>query len=217
MNRALIFANGDIHDGPMVRRALEDGRDALIIAADGGARAAQHFGLKVDVVIGDMDSLDADELDALDAAGAEVIRHSPEKDETDLELALYLAAERGAAWMRVIGGVGDRLDQTFGNVYLLGLSALADLDARLVAGKQETLLLRPGEYELHGAPGDTVSLIPVGGAVHGVRTRDLHYPLDDETLDFGPARGISNVMNADRAGITLRDGVLMIVHTVGRA
>lgn len=191
MSHALIFANGDKNDGAMVRRALSAAESPLVVAADGGARVASAFGLQVDVVVGDMDSLSTDELDNLIAAGAQVLRHLPEKDATDLELALYTVAERGATWIRLIGGIGDRIDQTLANIYLLALPVLAGRDVRLVAGKQETRLLRPGVHDIDGATGDTVSLIPVGGAVEGIRTENLYYPLNDEALDFGPARGLA--------------------------
>ncbi len=38
MKHALIFANGDVNDGPMVRRALAAASEPLVLAADGGAR-----------------------------------------------------------------------------------------------------------------------------------------------------------------------------------
>ncbi|MDX1995414.1 MAG: thiamine diphosphokinase [bacterium] len=215
--KALIFANGDRNDGPMVRRALTAAGDALIVAADGGARVAQAFGYRVAVIVGDMDSLTGEELDAVLANGAEALRHPPEKDATDLELALNVVAERGIDWIRIIGGVGDRIDQTLGNIYLLALPLLAGRDVRLMAGKQETRLLHPGEHHISGTAGDTISLIPLGGAVQGIITDGLYYPLKDEPLLFGPARGISNVMTGDAATVTFRDGLLLLVHTVGRA
>ncbi len=198
----------------MVRRALTSACAARIVAADGGARVARYFGLAIDILIGDMDSADSAQLTA---QGVDVRRYPPEKDETDLELALILAAEEGAEWIRVIGGVGDRLDQTLANVYLLALPVLEGCDVRMVAGKQEVRLLHPGEYQINGAKGDTVSLIPLGGAASGVRTENLRYPLRDETLEFGPARGISNVMQANSALIQLNEGLLLLVYTVGRA
>lgn len=211
----LIVANGDSNDGPMVRRVLAAAPDARVIAADGGARVARHFGLRVHTVIGDMDSLSAAELAALPEAVVQ--RYPEEKNETDLELALLSAAAAGATWIRVLGGVGDRLDQTISNVYLLALPALRGRDVRLVAGKQETWLLYPGESVIDGSPGDTVSLIPLAGEARGVRTDNLYYPLHDETLAFGPARGISNVMQAERARVWLREGLLLAVHTLGKA
>ncbi len=142
---ALIFANGDIDDGDMVSRALAHAPDALIIAADGGVRVAAHYGLRIDIVIGDMDSLPADDLAALAAQGTQILRHPAEKDETDLELALNLAVERGATWLRVIGATGGRLDQILSNIYLLALPSLDSRDVQLVAGKQAAWLARPGE------------------------------------------------------------------------
>jgi thiamine pyrophosphokinase len=213
----LIFANGDLHDGPMVQETLAVAAGALVVAADGGARLARRLGLAVDVVIGDMDSLTEGELAALADAGAEVHRYPEEKNETDLELALYYAAHRDTGWIRVVGGMGDRLDQTLSNVYLLALPALKGRDVRLVAGRQEAWLLRAGEHTIEGEAGDTVSLIPLSGAAEGIRTENLYYPLNDERLEFGPARGISNVMQASRARVCLRDGMLLVVHTAGRA
>lgn len=215
-SRALIFANGDVNDGPMVRRALEDSSDALIIAADGGARVAGTYGLPVQAVIGDMDSLSPAELAAL-ALHAEVLRYPEEKNETDLELALIYAVEHGATWIRIVGAVGDRLDQTLSNVYLMALPVLRGCDVRMVAGKQETWLIETGTHTIEGAAGDTVSLIPLSGTARGLRTDGLYYPLRDEALFFGPARGVSNVMRGARATVTLREGALLVVHTLGRA
>ena len=216
-SHALIFANGDIDDGPMVQQALEMAVAPVIVAADGGARGAQHFGLPIDVLVGDMDSLSQRELDALIADGVDVRQYPPEKDFTDLELALQHLIERDVTWIRIIGGLGGRLDQALANVYLLALPSLRQCDVRLVAGKQETRLLYPGQYLVHGSPGDTVSLIPVGGDVHGIYTEQLAYPLTDETLYFGPARGISNVMQMGSARVTVDEGMLLLVHTIGRA
>jgi thiamine pyrophosphokinase len=217
IRQALIFANGDFNDGPFLRRALSSAPAALIVAADGGARLAQHIGFTVQTVIGDMDSLGAEELADLERQGAAIHRYPEEKAETDLELALKWVVEQGVTWIRIIGAVGDRLDQTMSNVYLLALPILKGCDVRLVAGRQEAWLLYPGEAVIEGAKGDTVSLIPVVVAAQGVRTENLYYPLCDEPLLFGPARGISNVMDADTARVWLREGLLLVVHTQGRA
>ncbi|MEP7290200.1 MAG: thiamine diphosphokinase [Chloroflexota bacterium] len=214
---ALIFANGDIDDGEMVQRALDHARDALVVAADGGARVAQHYGLRVDTVIGDMDSLSPEELETLQAAGTTILPHPPEKDETDLELALMLAAQHGADWLRIVGATGGRLDQTLSNIYLLALPILDGRDVQIVAGKQAMWLARAGRTVIAGAAGDTISLVPLNGTVRGVRTENLYYPLRDENLYFGPARGVSNVMTAADASVFVREGVLLVVHTVGRA
>ena len=106
----------------------------------------------------------------------------------------------------MIGATGGRLDQILSNIYLLALPSLDACDVQLVAGKQAAWLARPGETVIQGAPGDTVSLIPLNGVVSGVVTTDLYYPLDDEDLYFGPARGVSNVMTTTRASVSVQRG-----------
>lgn len=215
--RALIFAAGDLNDGPAVRVALEYAPQAAIIAADGGARLAERCGLRPDLIVGDLDSLSGEEADRFAAQGATIERVTPHKDETDLELALLAAAARGATWIRAIGATGDRLDQTLAAVHMLLMPQLDGRDARLVAGRQTLWVVGPGEHALDGAPGDTISLIPLAGDARGVRTEALEYPLRGETLVMGAARGVSNVMAASRAGVALESGLLVVVHTVGRA
>jgi len=215
--RALVFANGDLNAGSAVQTALSHAPDAIIIAADGGARLALACDLVPDVVVGDMDSLAPDEQADLVARGAVLEKHPAAKDENDLELALLAAVAHGAVWIRVIGALGDRLDQVLANITLLALGDLAGRDVRLVAGEQTIWLVGPGEHDLHGAPGDTISLIPLAGDASGVRTDELKYPLRGETLAFGPARGVSNVMRAESARVTLAAGSLVVVHTPGRA
>lgn len=200
-----------------MRRALAGvTAETLLIAADGGARVAFAFGLSVQVVIGDLDSITAAELTVLEGAGARVLRYPAEKDETDLELALLYAAGQGSRRICILGAMGDRLDQTISNLYLLALPALAGRDVRIVAGRQEAYLLPAGGV-IMGAPGDTISLLPLNGPAHGVRTEGLEYPLRGEDLIFGPARGVSNLMNGTTARVTVESGLLLVVHTLGRA
>jgi thiamine pyrophosphokinase len=182
---------------------------------DGGLRHVLALGLSPDLVIGDMDS--ADPADLSRVPDASIKRFSPHKDETDLELALNAAAEQGCDTIRVLAAVGDRLDQTLSNVYLLALPALRGRDARLVSGAQTSWLAYPGRLTVSGAAGDTLSLIPLTGEVAAVVTQGLEYPLRREDLYFGPARGVSNVLTGSTAEVSFSQGILLIVHTIGRA
>lgn len=215
VRRALVFANGDLNNGPAVRAALDAGAGARIIAADGGARLARTCGHVPHVVVGDMDSLSAEEVDDLLAHGALIERHDPAKDETDLELALLYAVRSGARWIRIFGAIGGRIDQTLANITLLALDALDGCDVRLVSGAQTLWLIGPGAHEIHGARGDTLSLIPLTGDAVNIRTEGLDYPLRGETLHVGPARGVSNVLSGAQARVTFESGWLVVVHTPG--
>jgi len=206
--RAIIFANGELGDGHNARDLLRP--DDLIIAADGGTRQALAVGVIPRIIVGDLDSLSPGDLAQVKAAGARIVRFSPRKDETDLELALLHAAREGAAEILILAALGGRLDQTIANVLLLSLPELRELDVRIVEGEQEAFLIR-NEARIEGRPGDTVSLIPLGGDVVGVTADGLEWPLSDDTLHFGPARGVSNTLVAEQAHVRVRRGMLLCV------
>ena len=211
--RAIIFANGEFADPQGARDLLRPGD--FIIAADGGTRHALAADVTPHVVIGDLDSLSPDEQARVETAGSQIIRFSPRKDETDLELALLHAVRQGATEIVILAALGGRLDQTIANVLLLSLPELSGLDVRIVGGLQTAFLIQGGRGELlvEGQPGDTVSLIPLGGDAVGVTAEELEWPLSEDTMRFGPARGVSNVLTAQIARVRVRRGLLLCVVT----
>ena len=208
--RAIIFANGEFPDPQGAQNLLRP--DDLIIAADGGTRHALAAGVMPHVVIGDLDSLTPAEQARVEAAGARIARFSSRKDETDLELALLHAAGGGATEIVILAALGGRLDQTIANLLLLALPELRGLDVRIVEGPQTTFLVQD-EALVEGQPGDTVSLIPLGGDAVGVTATGLEWPLHEDTLRFGLARGVSNVLAVERARVRVRRGLLLCVVT----
>jgi thiamine pyrophosphokinase len=217
IQRAIVLSNGEINDPGLIRQRLTGWQDALVIGADAGSRHANTLDLKLDVMIGDFDSLDTDTRAGLEAHGTLVVPAPAEKDETDLELALMYAAEQGAQHIVMLGTMGGRLDMALASVFMLSHPALTHIHTEIWVDRQTAWLIRPPGGDIHGRSGDTVSLIPIGGNSLGVRTDFLAYPLQNETLIFGPARGVSNVMSADVAHVALADGPLLVVHTPGRA
>lgn len=207
VSTALVFAGGD----PPARTALRDLPPAdLVIAADSGLAYARALGVVVDLVVGDLDSVDRADLDAAVAAGAAVERHPTAKDATDLELALLAARDRGAGEIVVVGGHGGRLDHFLANVLLLGTTELAGVQVWARLGDATVTVVRD-RAELAGSPGALCSLLPVGGPAEGVRTERLRFPLDRETLFPGSTRGVSNEFLATTAVVTLERGVLLAV------
>jgi thiamine pyrophosphokinase len=206
---AVIVANGPGFDPEPLRAHIEAAD--LLIAADGGGNALFAAGLTPHVVVGDLDSLAPAALAALAAAGAAILRHPTEKDETDLELALLLAVERGATVVDVLGAMGGRWDQTLSNVALLALPELAGRRVRLLDAGQEAYLAR-GATPIPGERGETVSLLPVGGPARGITTQGLYYPLEAAELRFERSRGVSNVIVEPPAHVTVREGLLLVVR-----
>jgi thiamine pyrophosphokinase len=208
--RAVIFANGDIKDYTAARRLVQPGD--FLVAADGGLRHLQSLDLIPALLIGDLDSVSAEDVAACQSRGVEIRRFPVEKNETDLELALLAVASAGWQTIRIAGGLGGRLDQTLGNIFLLMLPGLESLDLRLDDGLEEAWLVR-SETTLEGSPGDVVSLVPLNGPAMGVATGGLYYPLKQETLYPEHTRGISNVMQGEQTSVSLQQGLLLCIHT----
>jgi thiamine pyrophosphokinase len=219
ITKAILVAGGQIESGTAVDAVLDEARthQAYIVGVDSGTDAALTLNLSPTLVIGDMDSISPYVLATIEAQHIETVQHPPEKDETDLELALIEVVQRGARWIRILGATGNRLDQTIANIYLLGLPILDDIDVKLVAGEQTTSLIGAGTHPLIGEIGDTISLIPFNADAQGITTEGLKYPLKNETLSLGPARGVSNVIVSPKPSVTLKHGQLLVIHTVGRA
>jgi thiamine pyrophosphokinase len=220
MERALVLADGE----PVTKRGLDaawpgwDHKARIVVAADGGARLADPLALRIDHWVGDGDSLGRDELDELRAAGVPIELVAADKDESDTELAVLAAVTRGATDVTILGGLGGpRLDHALANVALLGHPALQGKTARILADRSRvTLLTGPATLELKGRIGDLVSLLPLGGDADGVTTDGLRFPLRDEQLKAGPARGLSNVRLTQVSRVRVVRGRLLVVETPAR-
>ena len=99
------------------------------------------------------------------------------------------------------------------NVFLLARPNLRGRQAMIADGAETLQLLAGGELSLAGTPGDLLSLLPIGGDAGGVTTGGLLYPLHEETLYLGQPRGVSNVFTATAALVSLRAGLLLVIHT----
>jgi len=205
---ALVFAGGEppsnaIHD----RLPKPD----VVIAADSGLDHARAWGLHVDIVVGDLDSVDPVELDAATTDGTAVELHPAEKDETDLELAIASARAHGARRVTVVGGYGGRLDHFLANLELLASPRFRDLEIDAWVGHAYLNVVRE-RTDLRGPIESLCSLLALGGMARGVTTEGLRYPLHDDDLLPGSTRGVSNELIAPVATVSLHAGVLLAIQ-----
>lgn len=205
---AVIVANGDAVPGD---RAIAAGAE-LLIAADGGALLCSRWGLLPQLVVGDLDSLGVDRADELARRGVRVVAYPADKDESDTEIAVSAALERGAIDIVLLAALGgERLDHEIANILLV---AGPRSRGRLRAVRGDTTvrsLHSRSRLVLNGSPGDIVTLMPLGDA-GGVTTEGLRYTLRDEPLRSGAARGLSNVIERAGASVALDAGVLIVIE-----
>lgn len=210
MDQAVIFANGELNVSPALLREIR--LSDLVIAADGGALHCRKLGIQPHVVIGDFDSVTPEDLEALEASGAQLIRYPARKDETDLELAFEYARKQGRKKIMLIAALGARWDMSIANILLTTHPNYQDMRVRLVDNHQELLLLQSGgSLTLHGQPGDTLSLIPLSSIAQGITTQGLEYALAGDYLELGSSRGVSNMFTSENVTISLQSGLLICV------
>jgi thiamine pyrophosphokinase len=188
---------------------LPDG--ACVIAADSGVEHALALGLRIDLVVGDLDSASPRSLAEAADAGAAIEQHPAAKDATDLELALDAARATGARRIHVLGGHGGRLDHLLANVLVLARPELAEITVTARMGMARVAIVRRAA-SVRGPIGDLVTLLPVHGPARGVRTEGLLYPLRGEDLAAGTTRGVSNELIHDPATVAVGQGVLAVVQ-----
>lgn len=221
--KAIVLADGDAPGRAALDAAWPGWADSVevVIAADGGARHADALQLAIDTWVGDGDSITADALDALAARGVAMRRTSMAKDESDTELAVLEALTHDPAEVLIIGALGGvRFDHSLANVGLLAMPQLAGRPAALLDARTRIRLISAPDaggsvvrMALPGRVDDLVSLLPFGAGVVGVTTEGLAYPLADEPLPPGPARGLSNVRVAPDAAVAVRAGRLLVIET----
>lgn len=209
----LIVANGEIAAGDWLKPHLAAA--ALVLAADGGVKHLYRLGWRPAVVIGDMDSLGQVERVWLASAEPPLFRTYPvDKDQTDLELALaYVLAQTDDNDILIAGALGGRIDHQLANVLLLARPELTGRHVRLIDAGLTLELLGPGAHTLPGAPGDLLTLLPLVGDAHVSQTEGLRWPLRDEWLRLGEARGVSNVVSAENISLTVQVGRLLAIHS----
>ena len=208
MDQVLIVGGGAL-DKEQLSYELANEPD-LVIAADYGGKSLLDLGHFPQVLVGDFDSLAPNLVEKMSKAEVELFSYPIVKDETDMELAVDLAVDRGASKIRILGGTGDRLDHTLGNIGLLLKAYQKGVAASLVDPWQE-LTLTGSRIELRGKPGRGVSLIPLTLKTEGVTTTGLKFQLTNADLYFHRTRGIHNEFVRDVATVSLTEGILLVI------
>jgi thiamine pyrophosphokinase len=205
----LILANGVWGESADVRSMAE--RADVVIAANGGYAKALAARVPVNMVVGDVDSLDDASLRTLAGSSVEVRRYPADKDWTDLELAIDEALKRSPGRITIVGALGSRIDHALTNVHLLERGLDAGVPIELESGA-ESVSLTGGRRELADARvGARVSLVPISESVR-VSTAGLRFALYEDVLYRAASRGVSNLVYEVPAVVSVSSGRLLVIH-----
>lgn len=203
IDRCVIIGASPDTDVNFLRQAVR--AEDYVICADGGAAFARAAGLRVDLTVGDFDSGDV-------PVDTPVEQYPPEKDYTDLELAVKRSVERGFRRILILGGTGGRFVHTLMNVMLMFRCARYGIEVTLEDAQMLAYAMTEPEKASRIPPNRTYSVFSIGGDSI-VSEIGAKYPLDHHTLPGFNAIGVSGVSNfsQDGAEVILHQGNLLIV------
>ncbi len=211
-----IFTGGQVFADTPEALGLKIDTGALVIAADSGYLVAKRLGVRCDMLLGDLDSLDKTSLTDCELDEIEKIIVSPIKDDTDTQLAVDTAISRGAERIYIIGGLGGRLDHTLSSVFLLEYIAEKGIECVMTDGRNRVRLMRAsGEKQTLTVERGYkyLSLISLSDKCCGVSISGVYYPLECVDITRRYSYAVSNEITADFATVTLRDGVMLVIES----
>lgn len=204
--KCIIFGAGDFFG-----LQTTPGPDDLLIAADGGLEKVIDLGLEPDLILGDFDSLKPDFDFGQIKKGTEFLRFPPEKDDTDMMLAVKEGLKRGFKTFVIYGGTGDRIDHLLANIQTLIYLSKSNASGWLYGSNYKITAVTDDKIALYARPGATVSVFSFGDKAEGVTLSGVKYPLADATLCCDFPLGVSNVAVDVNVVIEVKKGTLAIV------
>jgi thiamine pyrophosphokinase len=220
----IIICSGEIKDYSYYEKLILDVK--IIICVDGGAYHARKWGVTPDILLGDFDSINPEDLNYYKEQGVKILRFDSKKDKTDTEIAVDLAIEKHSDTdtekyfeeIIIVGGTGSRLDHTLANIFLLKKMIDNGITGKVVNENNEIRMVKEGDYIFCKSNKiedsfvlKNLSILSLNKESKSITTNGLCYELDNETLDFGSSRGISNEILMHEAVITVGEGLLLVI------
>lgn len=220
--KILIISGGSI-DEMWGRKWVADYEPDYCIAADSGLVMADKLGLKVDLLLGDYDSVDKKIFEKYNR-NTKTITYPCEKDYTDTHLALKKAIEKIKKLqdtskdgtedeIAIIGATGTRYDHAFTNIFVLDESLEAGIRCAIY-DKNNKIYLADKSFEIRKDKqfGDYLSFAPMTPEA-GLSLSGVKYPLDRYTLRQGESICQSNEITEIIAKVEIFTGKLVVFET----
>ena len=212
-NTSLIFSGGLTPNDATLEIARTIQNVNLVIAADSGLHAAQKLNMHVDFVVGDFDSVDASALARATSAHTQAIRHSADKDFTDLESALLLAVDKNSQHIIIVTAGGGRLDHQFGFIAAMFNPKLRNCKVEALWQNNRLFALQgPANCDIATQVGDTVAIQSFSDKSEKISTTGLQWQLTNESLNNFETRGVSNIATKEQVSVSVELGQLLVIH-----
>jgi len=197
----VILANGEfpIHSYPL--KLINNAKN--IICTDGSVNKLIKIGIKANIIIGDMDSLDI--------SRAEIKKNmipDANQNNSDLEKALiYYLENFKKEKLFILGATGLRDDHNFTNMLLLNKFS-SELSISLVTNYYK-IIVNKGKNIYPSQPNQQISILPLK-RINQISTEGLKYELKEASLN-SDSRGISNIALHSEFMIESSDNVFVFL------
>lgn len=211
--RCVIVGGAGINDYDGAREYLRD--DDFVIYCDSGLKHMEGLSAAPSLLVGDWDSHEDPGMDV------ETITLPVAKDDTDTVYAMREGLKRGFTDFLLVGVVGNRLDHSLVNVYILttlenrgchGLIADDYSEMELIASRtDEEGTRRAGTASVEDVY-PFFSLVALEGEARGVTIRDAKFEITDAVIGPDYQYATSNeVIPGRTAEITVDNGRLLLI------
>lgn len=208
---AILVCGGTV-SAELLKSVSEQYKDAVVYAVDGGLVTVDEAGMMPDYLVGDFDTAEAS-LVARYESKCVTLRHIPEKDATDTELAVDDAIDRGAEKIVLLGATGSRMDHTLANIHMLYRILNRGREAWIINDNNRiSLHNRPFSKRKEDLFGNYVSFLPFFGEVTDLVLKGVKYPLSGKNLTAGISLGISNEGTEEQMEVSFRTGYLLMIE-----
>ena len=184
--------------------------DSFVIACDGGYKIFERIQKEPDLIIGDFDS-----LKYIPSDGDNVVAFPKEKDDTDMALAVREGICNGCDEFYMYGTLGGKISHSYANIQLLAKMTELGVKGFLIGKDTVISAVRNSSVFF---PSDSVGRISVFSFTdksYGVSIKGLKYNVSDITLFNNCALGVSNEFTGEKAEISVKKGLLIIITEKG--
>ncbi|OCA89668.1 thiamine diphosphokinase [Bacillus sp. FJAT-27986] len=190
-------------------------KEMIWVGVDRGSLQILEVGIHLHSVFGDFDSISKDELNRVREHSEHFYEYPPEKDATDLELALEWAYKQVPDRITIYGATGGRMDHTLANIMMLAdeKHMKEGIPTRIVDRNNEIRLFKPGSYVLDETEFKYISFIPITEEIEGITLVNFKYPLSNVTLYRGRTLSVSNELNFKTGTFSFLKGILLVVRS----
>ena len=190
----------------------------IFIGVDRGSLFLIEQGICPDLAVGDFDSVSEKELALICSQSKEVLQVQPEKDDTDLELAVKAVFARyPRAQVTIFGAFGGRLDHTLANIFLPSNPEIVPCmqQIRLCNAQNELRYCPQGRHEIKPVAGmNYLAFMPADDG--RLTIEGAKYPLNESNYFFKKVYA-SNEFIDEPVFLECQSGYVIVIYSKDRS